>query len=451
MAGGDDLDLDLKNYNYDELLALFHIEASDTRTERMYKISQQLQLLKEHQSPAHLVTFYTKCKQVVCTLDELMENGYLTPHNRPQVLERMYELDVQEDLSLLRDTELYQHFVYTPLVGGEKEKSMNTPFYNTATLEYSLNGKNNTNTVFNVAVNEASPGDLNSVKRVTQLLNVNINSCFRSHYYQSSPCDFLYHLPVEIKNVLSLRLASIELPNSWYLFSSAKKNNTFIVGIQTTKKSTEYTIVIPDGNYTCDTLQEYLNTTYFCDSGVENDLQYLQFVIHPHSLKTQFKVVDTACVGLTFSLTFNTNVNQNVMNTAGWILGFRLANYFGATDLLSEGLFDAGGDRYIYVGITDFQYNSNTSNIVCFDQSILSEDVIAKIPMKNGKLSLILNDNNNPLAKLRRYNGPVNLAKLQIKLFDLFGDILDLNNMDFSMTLEVQVLYENFNFQNVTA
>jgi len=437
-----DLDLDLKNYNYDELLAIFHIEPSDTRTERMYKISQQLQQLKDLQTPAYLLAFYVKCKQVICTLDEWMENGYITPHNRAEMLSRMYELDVQKDISLLHSTELYEHVVV-------KKEPKNTPYYNTATMEYSLNDKNNTNTVFNVAINEASPGDLNSVKRVTQCINVNINSCFRSHYYQSSPCDFLYQLPMEIKNVLSLRLASIELPNSWYLFNSAKKNNTFVLTIQTT----EYTIVIPDGNYTCDTLQEYLNTTYFCDSGIENDLQYIQFIIHPHSLKCQFKVVDT-CIEttrFTFSLTFNTNINQNVMNTAGWILGFRLANYFHTTDLVSEGLFDAGGDRYIYVGITDFQYNSNTSNIVCFDQSILSEDVIAKIPMKNGKLSLILNDNNNPLAKLRRYNGPVNLAKLQIKLFDLFGDILDLNNMDFSMTLELQVLYENFNFQNITA
>jgi len=438
----DQLDLDLKNYNYDELLALFHIQSSDSRSERMYKISQQLNVLAELSSPQYLLNFYKKCKQVVSTLFDLIENGYVVQENMTNLLESIYEIDAQEDISLFRDTDLYNQ-----LVNADKKKDARlTP--SSHPIEYSMK----TNSVFNVAVNDVSPGDLNSVKRVTQLLNVNINSCFRSHYYQSSPCDFLYHLPVEIKNVLSLRIASIELPNSWYLFSSAKKNNTFIVGIHNTKKSTEYTIFIPDGNYTCDTLQEYLNTHYFCDSGIDNDLQYLQFVIHPHSLKSQFKVVDTCnTTGLTFSVTFNTNVNQNVMNTAGWILGFRLANYFGATDILSEGLFDAGGDRYIYVGITDFQYNSNTSNIVCFDQSILSEDVIAKIPMKNGKLSLILNDNNNPLAKLRRYNGPVNLAKLQIKLFDLFGDILDLNNMDFSLTLEVQVLYENFNFHNVTA
>jgi hypothetical protein len=138
------------------------------------------------------------------------------------------------------------------------------------------------------------------------------------------------------------------------------------------------------------------------------------------------------------------------MNTFGWIVGFRLGNYVNINEIItSEGLFDAGGDRYIYVCINDFQYNSNTSNIVCFDKSILNEDVIAKIPMTNGKLSLVINDDKSPLSKIRLYNGPVNLSKIQIKILDRFGSVIDLNNMDYSLTLELQLLYESFNFQNV--
>ena len=140
-----------------------------------------------------------------------------------------------------------------------------------------------------------------------------------------------------------------------------------------------------------------------------------------------------------------------MINTAGWILGYRIANYLNVDKLVSEGLFDAGGDRYVFLSINDYQYNNNISNIVCFDNSILNEDVIAKVPMNNGKLSLIINDNNNNLAKIRRYNGPINLSKLQIKLLDQFGSVINLNNMDFSLTIEMQILYENFNFKNVTA
>ena len=68
--------------------------------------------------------------------------------------------------------------------------------------------------------------------------------------------------------------------------------------------------------------------------------------------------------------------------------------------------------------------------------------------MINGKLSLIVTED-NPLTKIRRYTGPINISKLHIKILDKFGNIIDLNNMDYSITLELEILYESFNFKNV--
>ena len=121
------------------------------------------------------------------------------------------------------------------------------------------------------------------------------------------------------------------------------------------------------------------------------------------------------------------------------------------TEIISEGLFDGGGDSYIYVAVNDYQYNTNSLNIIGFDGSIMEKNIIAKISMYNGKLSLIVEDNNNPLIKKRRYNGPVNLRQLHIQLLDKFGEILDLNNMDWSLTLELELLYEGFNFKNINS
>ena len=261
-------------------------------------------------------------------------------------------------------------------------------------------------------------------------------------------------IPSEIKNVVSMRLVSIEIPNSWYLFSKIKQNNVFEISIEENEEKYGYKIEIPDGNYDNQTLEDYLNSNFFYQSGMENSLKYIKFSINSHNLKSKFELIESCDLEkkrIRFSLKFTESVGQNIMTTFGWILGFRIATYINVKELVSEGLFDAGGDRYIYVSINDYQYNNNTSNIVCFDKSILNEDVIAKIPMVNGKLSLIVNDNNSPLSKIRLYNGPVNLSRLQIKVLDHFGSIIDLNNMDFSMTLELQLLYESFNFQNVTS
>ena len=440
-------DLDIKNYDYHELLQLFKIDNSDNRNIILKKLDKKVNDISNSNISAYIINFYKKSKTIISIIHQLLENGTIHSNNIESFMSKIYTIDQEENISSINEIQLLNKIKNIEL---DSRTQLNTPYYNVSKLDYILNNKNNTDIIVNVANNEVSPGDLNSIKRITQLLNLNINSCFRSNYYQSSPTDFLYNLPIEIKNVLSLRLVSIELPNSWYLFSSVKKNNVFYISVECSDEDiTDYKIEIPDGNYSYETLECYLNTNYFCDSDMEHPLKNIKFSIHPQSLKSIFEVIEYN--KYKYTIKFSLDINENIINTIGWILGFRFAIYPNFSELISEGLFDAGGDRYVFLSINDFQYNNNTSNIVCFDKSILSEDVIAKIPMVNGKLSLVVNDNNNALSKIRRYNGPVNLSKLQFKLLDHFGSVIDLNNMDFSMTIELQILYENFNFKNVTA
>jgi hypothetical protein len=456
----DQIDLNIKSYNYNELLKLFKIDINNIKSHDSlcHTLQSKVNNIRSTYS-SEIYDFFNKGRVIISTIYDFLINKLI--QDNTEIPEYINKITNIQDFEKRNNTDLYKLIVsanidnyYNTTVSDTNE--LNTPYFNTAgRINPSLNNKNNTNIVYNTAVNEVSPGDLNSVKRVTQLLNLNINSCFRTNYYQSNPCDFLYIIPSEITKVISMRLVSIEIPNSWYLFSNDKKNNWFEISIEVEEVTTYcYDISIPEGNYDCDSLQEYLNRTYFYESGLDNYLKYIKFFIDPRNLKSQFEIIEidmNPSPKITFSLKFSQNINHNIMNTFGWTIGFRLGNYLKMCNVISEGLFDAGGDRYIYLAINDFQYNNNTSNIVCFDKSILNEDVIAKIPMIDGKLSLIINDNNNSLAKIRRYNGPINLNRLHIKILDHFGSVVDLNNMDFSMTLELEILYENFNFKNVTS
>lgn len=449
-----DMDLNIENYSYEELLKVFKLntEIINTGNELREKLDNKIKIIQSKYS-YEIQNFYKKGKTIVLCIYDFLKNKIID--GKIGIDEYISKIISISNFENMPESELYKLVVNVDINNYYNQsitKDLNTPNYNVNRLNPSLNDKNNTNIVYNTAINEASPGDLNSVKRVTQLVNLNINSCFRNNYYQSNPCDFLYILPTEITKVISMRLVSIEIPNSWYLFSDVKKNNSFEIIIYDNEIQTCYNIVIPEGNYNSDSLEEYLNRTYFYESGIDNDLKYIKFTIDSRNLKTTFEIIETEEINhRLFSLKFSQNINHNIINTFGWIVGFRLGNYNRMSRFISEGLFDAGGDRYIYLCINDFQYNNNISNIVCFDKSILSEDVIAKIPMINGKLSLIINDNNNTLAKLRRYNGPINLNRLEIKIIDHLGSIIHLNNMDFSLTLELEILYENFNFKNVTA
>ena len=304
------------------------------------------------------------------------------------------------------------------------------------------------NQIVNTFENKLVAGNINSIKRITKLINVHLDSCFRDKYYNSNPCNFVYQLPKQFKNVVSMKLASIEIPNAWYLFSHLKKNNTFQIEVTHCKECTLYNIVIPDGNYNSDSLVAFLNMKYFHQSN-NNDsmLKYICVSVNEFNNKTQFEITEHAPDDFVFSLHFTTDKTDNMIDTCGWILGFRMARYLGIEDMiLSEGLFDAGGDRYIYLTVNDYQYNYNETNIICFDKSSIEEYTLAKVQLLNGKFSMIIDENNkNPLVKIRQYNGPVNISKLEIKVLDKYGSVLDLNFMDFSFSLELEVLYERNN------
>jgi len=444
----NNFDLNIENYKYEELLNLFKITSINDRKDTKIKIDNYISDIKNNFS-GDIYNFFYKSKLIINTIFSLLEKNVI--YNDAEIHKYVETIKNIQNLETYSEIDVYNKVI--------SPTSLNTPYYNVNVLDPSLNNKNNTNIIYSTDVNEVAPGYLNSVKRITQLFNLNINSCFRNNYYQNNPCDFLYILPAEIKNVVAMRLVSVEIPNSWYLFSNIKKNNKFQIIINKKNENYVYDIEITEGNYTNETLQEYLNTKYFYESDTENHLKYIKFSINPYSLKSMFEIINDykelsndTFTNFSFTLIFSENINQNILNTFGWIIGFRKNKYFDIEEkIISEGLFDAGGDRYIYLCINDFQYNKNTTNMVCFNDNILNEDVIAKIPMINGKLSLVINNNYSPLTQLRRYNGPINLSRLQIKIVDHCGAVIDLNNMDFSITLELQILYESFNFKNVTA
>jgi hypothetical protein len=60
-----------------------------------------------------------------------------------------------------------------------------------------------------------------------------------------------------------------------------------------------------------------------------------------------------------------------------------------------------------------------------------------------GSVFSYLSQNNLSLITYpRQYFGPVDLQKLQIQLLDEYGRIIDLNNMDYSLCLTMQSVYD---------
>ena len=111
----------------------------------------------------------------------------------------------------------------------------------------------------------APPGILNPIKYRTIKRAVNIDSKFRPNYYQTSASDQHLTLPYRFENVINMRLASIELPLTFYSISEAQGNNCFRVDWDLSGTTVDASFVdikwpirpfknsvvckIPDGNY----------------------------------------------------------------------------------------------------------------------------------------------------------------------------------------------------------
>ena len=72
----------------------------------------------------------------------------------------------------------------------------------------------------------------------------------------------------------------------------------------------------------------------------------------------------------------------------------------------------------------------------------MRNNIIARIPMREGKGVVLFDDCTDKITKKRHYFGPVNINKLHIKVIDEFGMPIDLLCADYSLALEFQILYE---------
>lgn len=143
----------------------------------------------------------------------------------------------------------------------------------------------------------------------------------------------------------------------------------------------------------------------------------------------------------------------SIQKRMGWAIGFRAAEYVvGASELsnsrfsaVSEGIGFISSLRYGFLSIEDYQNNAHPSLIVAFNDYIIDKKIMTRLCLAPLRLGHDLSSRETGFISHRRtprnYFKPVNIDKLTIKLFDEYGRIIDLNNMDWSLTVAFSKLY----------
>ena len=132
------------------------------------------------------------------------------------------------------------------------------------------------------------------------------------------------------------------------------------------------------------------------------------------------------------------------------------ANYITSENILDingvsfvgEGIYDSIGNQYLYVVVDDYNYNNSENVMAIYNESVNNSYILARItktgwaPDIRGDLWDVNSISNDISSKARKYFGPVDIQKLHIKIIDKYGRVVDLNEMDFSMALKLEYLYE---------
>ena len=105
------------------------------------------------------------------------------------------------------------------------------------------------------------------------------------------------------------------------------------------------------------------------------------------------------------------------------------------------------GPRYGFIAIDDFQKNTGPVFVSLFKDSVSQDNIITRINLSELQADVgVYQNSNDPglstqLNRTREYFGAVDIQKLHLTLLNEYGKIIDLNNMDWSITLAIEILY----------
>lgn len=292
-----------------------------------------------------------------------------------------------------------------------------------------------------------------TVKRDTDVRNVvlNIDSSFRANAVPtaadgttavSQTSWFLFGSSRIYKNISSVKLTSVEFPNTFYSFSASRGNTSFTLTITQGPYLGTYEVVIPDGNYqNSDTVLTLDPTTLISTiqtqitaSEANGGLNIPGFTLTYNS-QTQ-KI--TLAFNASFTLTFPQASSNVYGNGIGYNLGLYKQTYTSIRSgrlyqVTSDILPDAVQDKYIYIQINDWNLIDRQ------DMNQTSYPVFAKIQLPGTKNTVIFDSNYiNSTTKEYFFQQPVNIQKMEIKLLDALGNVLNTNGENWSMTLELR-------------
>jgi len=290
---------------------------------------------------------------------------------------------------------------------------------------------------------------MTNVSRPLRKKYLNIDTRFRDNYTNVNTVNIT--LPEIVRNVRAMKAMSIEVPFSYFNISESLGNNT-ILFTDNTGTQTSYTVA--DGFYTNNLGAENTTTinSYFSSNHINSYISYQQATSNKYF--SEFVFTPSGSV-TSMTIAFGVDSSGNASRTdlkskLGWNLGFRNASYqmtTSKTTLVSEAMVSLTGFRYLYLLVDDYQKNCDDNNFISpLYSSFINKNILARITMDTpimrpfGDCTITATEKMGFLVSdTRNYTDTgANLQRLNVSLVNEYGNIVNLNGLDYSFVLMLE-------------
>lgn len=412
------IDLDISKYTSNELRDIFNIDAN----------------MESGEIPSHMNTF----KKSVIT-DNNLELG------KKDEITKFIDDVVDKLATALARTDTSQTFS-SPYNAMVQETGIDHPIIEDPNAIAGQNAR-----IYegrNVSNIDYPPGYINPINVKTIKRYINIDSRFRSSYYNTASSHFHYDMPETFRKVVNLRVSSFNIPLTIYGINN--ENRCFnvdasLVDISNGNYHTKFAAIVYKDSSVNDiesAIQGRLDT--------ELGANAIVYTIEPITGKSHF---DISGGDTSYNIYFNKDccgyddLATPLPLKLGWLLGFRGGHYnlIKNRPLISEGIPNIAVPRYIYMCINDYTNAGSNNFVALYNESSLSPHIIARIQYQElvqSKGIYNYGQDDDTFEATREYFGPVDLKKLEFTFIDEYGRIIDFNHMDWSCTLAFDILYD---------
>ena len=313
---------------------------------------------------------------------------------------------------------------------------------------------------------------IKNVQKPEKTKYLTIDTRFRDQYDTNLLANYTITLPERVNSVKSMKALQLEMPLSYNNISASLGNNSF----QLTNMSNNETevIALDDGFYPTDHSTDGLapkidaeidgsSKTWVYDSGakivitLESDGKIKFENKNALDVTITFDNVDCTKIGTSDKSKGGLSARESLMSKLGWILGFRLPSYTipkNSGTIKGEAIADATGIPYFYLIVDEFK-NSNPHSFLGVSRTsqLSSQQILARIAVDTSSFNIgvsgatagsgtgpqimTVGHNDNMVSDTRTYGELVDIQKMNVRIVDQFGRIMNFNGLDFSFLLEL--------------